>query len=89
MRWLLPLLLVVVLAVCAADDISASARKRARTGLDGPAWMHPEVPPSGPVGGHDQAVTASEDPQAAALQTARFDAATGTLTWFDDDERYN
>jgi hypothetical protein len=88
MRWLLPLILVVALAVCAADYTSASARKRARAGLDGPAWMHPQVPPADRGGGNDR-VTVSADRQAAAVPTATFDAATGTLTWFDDDECHN
>jgi hypothetical protein len=30
----------------------------------------------------------SDDQQAAILQGAAFDAATGTLTWFDDED-YN
>jgi hypothetical protein len=88
MRWFLPLILAVALAICAADHASASARKRARTRFDGPAWMHPQVPP-GERGGHDQDVAAFADRQTAALQTATFDAATGTLTWFDDDYCYN
>jgi hypothetical protein len=89
MRWLLPLILVVALAICAADPTSASARKRARAGQGGPAWMHPQVPPSVHRRGHDHDVAAFADHQAAALQTATFDAATGTLTWFDDDYCYN
>ena len=87
MRWLLPLILVVALAICAADPTATSARKRARTVHGGPAWMHPQIP-RGERGDHDDDVAAFAD-QAPALQTASFDAATGTLTWFGDDYCYN
>jgi hypothetical protein len=90
MRWLLPLVVAVALAICAVDPTSPSSRRRARTALDRPAWLHPQVPVG--AAGHDHTVpaaTATEDRQAATRQTATFDPATGMLTWFDDDEGYN
>ena len=85
MRWVLPLIFAVALAICAVDHGSVSARRRRRTALDGPAWMDPEAP--APPGDDD--VTATEDRRPAARQAATFDAVTGILSWADDDERYN
>jgi hypothetical protein len=85
MRRLLPLILSVALAIRTADYPTATARKRARRGHDAPAWMHPQV--ARPL--HGQHPAAAEPWQALALQTAAFDAATGTLTWFDDELSYN
>jgi hypothetical protein len=85
MRRLLPLILSVALAIGNADYPTSTTRKRARRGHDAPVWMHPQVP--GPL--HRQHPAASEQRQAPALQTAAFDAATGTLTWFDDELCYN
>jgi hypothetical protein len=83
MRWVLPLIVAAALAICAADHSRASARRRRRTVLDGPAWLGSELPLAP---GGDDPVT--EDRRPAARQAATFDAATGTLSWADD-ERYN
>jgi hypothetical protein len=98
MRWLLPLVLVVVLAVCAADTPPARKPKLPRAVLAGPVWHHVAVAASDRAGSRDQGIivpavspagaTVADDPQAAILQSAAFDAATGTLTWFDNED-YN
>jgi hypothetical protein len=79
MRWVLPLLLVVALAVCVADPSRARRARRPRlprAALAGPSWAPRE------------AIAPDITGDAAAMQRAMFDASTGTLTWFDD-EAYN
>ena len=94
MRWLLPFIIVVVLAFGTIDHAAAVRRKRQRVGgavggaVDRPAWGYARGAPPGGAGSLDHAVTGPGDEQAALLQRARFDAATGILTWFDD-ENYN
>jgi hypothetical protein len=87
-RWLIPLVLVVVLAVSALDAPRVARPKLPRAVLAGDRWMPPEV------GAPGQGAAQSPDPgsfdaaQTDPAQRASFDAATGTLTWLDD-ERYN
>ncbi|HEX2691169.1 MAG TPA: hypothetical protein VHN14_31370 [Kofleriaceae bacterium] len=82
MRWFLPLVFALALAVRTADHVRVYRRKCGREALEGSAWTHPDVGEIGPT------VTEASAWQLATVQRATFDAKAGTLTWFDD-ENYN
>ena len=88
MRWLLPFVFALALAVCTADDLPAPRRKRVWEAFDGGIWADPEGAALGRASFHAPGGPRFHDDPAAAGQSATFDAATGTLTWFDD-ENYN
>jgi hypothetical protein len=79
-RWLLPLLFAIALALCSVDPVPSRRKKRDRSALDA------ELPPLDFArlarGSYRERVTVRYD--GPASQCGRFDATTGTLTWFDD-----
>ena len=88
MRWLIPLVIVVVLAVSALDAPRVAKPKHPRAVLAGGRWMPPEVGAPGQGTAHPPDPGSAGAAQTDTAQRASFDAATGTLTWLDD-ERYN
>jgi hypothetical protein len=79
-RWLLPLIFAIALALCFVDAEPPPRKKRERGALDR------EPPPLDFArlarnSYRDHGVTVRYDGPAA--QCGRFDATTGTLTWFD------
>lgn len=88
MRWLIPLIIVVVLAVSALDAPRAVKPKLPRAVLAGRRWIPPEVGAPGQGAAHQPDAGSFDGAQTDTAQRATFHAATGTLTWFDD-ERYN
>jgi hypothetical protein len=87
MRWFLPLVFALALAVRTADHVRAYRRKCGREVLEGSAWTHTDAGDVG-LSGDSTTVTEASAWQLATVQRATFDAKAGTLTWFDD-ENYN
>jgi hypothetical protein len=76
MRWLLPFVLSVALAAGEADVPTAAERRRRRAARERHAGRVPAIP-------------VVYDASAFESQSGAFDPKAGTLTWFDDDVRYN
>jgi hypothetical protein len=82
-RWLLPLLFVIALALCTVDSVPAPRKKRERAALDRAEASPLDFARLARGSYRDHGVTVRYDGPAAS-QCGRFDATTGTLTWLDD-----
>jgi hypothetical protein len=82
-RWLLPLLFAIALALFTVDGVPAPRKRRERAALDRPGPTPLDFARLARGSYRDHGVTVRYDGPAAS-QCGRFDATTGTLSWFDD-----
>jgi len=81
----MPLVLAVALAVGAGDHPLITRRRPPRPPLDRRTGRHRQHPLLGGITWETKSATVVYDATPAVRQSAWFDAATGALTWFDDD----